>query len=229
MKRFKLLLVALFAIGFTTLALGNLVNTGHKLKVKEIQLHTTETELKTLELQQKELNTKLDEEIEQKTVNEEKVKQLEAEKQQLEQQRKELEAQLQARIEAKKLAARGVLGSPTAFAAEKPAGSKLEWLQASGIPESEWWAVDYIVTHESGWNPCAYYPSKSDCNLTAQQINNARGGDGTACGLGMSLPCGKWGMNWTDPVNQLRHMNIYVAKYGGWAGAVEYWKVNRHY
>ena len=38
-------------------------------------------------------------------------------------------------------------------------GNKHDWLKASGIPESDWQYVDYIVSKESGWKPCAYYPS----------------------------------------------------------------------
>lgn len=34
-------------------------------------------------------------------------------------------------------------------------GSKTEWLRASGIPESEWGYVDFIITKESTWNPNA--------------------------------------------------------------------------
>lgn len=84
------------------------------------------------------------------------------------------------------------------------------------------------MTRESGWNPCAYYPGQSNCGLTAAQVN-ATGGGSVACGLGMSKECGKWGKNWTDPVNQLKKMHIYVQQYGGWAGAVAFWKIHRSY
>ncbi len=115
-----------------------------------------------------------------------------------------------------------------------PTGTKEEWMRAAGIPESVWWAVDYIVSRESGWRPCSYYPSKNNCNMSAQEVNNTcashyNGDCAVACGLGMSLPCGKWGSNWTDPVNQLKNMSTYVNRYGGWAGAVSFWKANSHY
>lgn len=83
-------------------------------------------------------------------------------------------------------------------------GNKQTWLAASGIPSGYWWAVDSIVSGESGWNPSAY--------------NNSSG----ACGLGQQLPCGKWGGDWKDPVHALRSMNTYVQAYGGWAAAVEF-------
>lgn len=108
-------------------------------------------------------------------------------------------------------------------------GSKEQWMAAAGIPQSEWWAVDYIVRSESGWNPCAYNPGQTNCNLTAEEVNATQVGD-VACGIGQSLPCGKWGANWTDPVNQLVHQYSYVtAVYGGYAEAVAFWERNHHY
>ena len=86
-------------------------------------------------------------------------------------------------------------------------GSKQDWMTAAGIPSSEWWAVDSIVSGESGWNPNAY--------------NNSSG----ACGLGQQLPCGKWDNYgaWNDPVAALRAMTDYVnGRYGSWSQAVEF-------
>lgn len=93
---------------------------------------------------------------------------------------------------------------PTSAPAYSGGGNKDTWLAASGIPQSSWWAVDSIVSGESGWNPTAVNPSSG------------------ACGLGQQLPCGKWGGDWTDPVHALKSMNTYVQAYGGWAAAVEF-------
>jgi len=41
--------------------------------------------------------------------------------------------------------------------------------------------MSYIYEHESSNNPCAYYPSMSDCGYTGE----------AACGLGGALPCSK--------------------------------------
>ncbi len=93
-------------------------------------------------------------------------------------------------------------------------GNKETWLRASGIPESEWWAVDNIVSGESGWDPLAVNPSSG------------------ACGLGQQLPCGKWSGDWREPIGALKNMNIYVLnRYGSWSYAVEWrncvgWCVN---
>lgn len=95
-----------------------------------------------------------------------------------------------------------------------PSGNKDTWLAASGIDPSLWGYVDWIVTRESSWDPCAYYPSQHDCSATP--VN--------ACGLVMQNPCHKIGGDWRDPVAALQWANGYVQKYGGWAGAVTHWQ-----
>lgn len=171
-----------------------------------------ELELKSNEAKLIELNLKYDQVIQLQTKTEkekqEKLKKIE----QLETERKRLERELQAKLDRKaeeqqKLAtaakkASGV-GSVSA-STYKPSGNKQSWLAASGIPQKYWWAVDSIVSGESGWNPTAY--------------NSSSG----ACGLGQQLPCGKWAGDWKDPVAALKGMNGYVNKYGGWAGAVQF-------
>lgn len=91
-------------------------------------------------------------------------------------------------------------------------GSKQDWMRAAGIPESDWWAVDSIVSRESGWNPNAVNPSSG------------------ACGLGQQLPCGKWPGAWNDPVAALRAQYQYVKdRYGGYPQAVAFWNANHWY
>jgi len=88
-------------------------------------------------------------------------------------------------------------------------GSKNDWLAASGIPESDWGYVDYIVSHESGWNPNAV---------------NASSGAG---GLVQALPCGKVAGGCFDPVSNLKWADGYAkARYGSWAGAYQFWSSN---
>lgn len=101
-----------------------------------------------------------------------------------------------------------------------PSGNQADWLLASGIPQQYWRAVDYIVSRESGWRPCAYYPARNDCSASPS----------TACGLVMQNPCGKIGGDWRDPVAALKWADGYVnAKYGGWPGAQQYWMANGNY
>ncbi|MCI5826262.1 MAG: G5 domain-containing protein [Arcanobacterium sp.] len=91
-------------------------------------------------------------------------------------------------------------------------GTKTEWMAAAGIPQSDWGYVDYIVSRESGWNPSAY------------------NGSSGACSLVQALPCSKLGPNWNDPVVALQWQHGYVnSRYGGYAGAYNFWVANGWY
>lgn len=105
-------------------------------------------------------------------------------------------------------------GSPASSApAFNPSGSKADWMRAAGISDSDFGYVDYIISHESGWNYHA--------------VNRSSG----AYGLPQSLPAGKLasaGADWRDnPVTQLRWANNYaVGRYGSWEAAYRFWTVN---
>lgn len=88
-------------------------------------------------------------------------------------------------------------------------GSKDEWMSAAGISQNDWAYVDYIVKRESGWNP------------------NATNRSSGACGLVQALPCSKVPGNGYNPVDNLRWATGYAnARYGGWAGAYNFWIKN---
>lgn len=232
------LLAVILLVGFTALGINNLRNKDHKIQLQEVQLLDRKAQLKSLELQYKDLNQKLDVELKDKTTTKERIEQLEKEKADLEAERIRLEGELQAKLqrkEAERIAQAQarlvdtVTNTKPAQAAQAPSrasyvvtGNKQTWLQASGIPASEWWAVDLIVQRESGWNPCAYNPGRSDCNANPT----------SACGLAQSLPCGKQSVygHWTDPVANLKWQYDYVrGRYGGYAQAVAFWDRNHWY
>lgn len=104
--------------------------------------------------------------------------------------------------------------SPASSApAFNPSGSKADWMRAAGISDADFGYVDYIISHESGWNYHA--------------VNRSSG----AYGLPQSLPAGKLasaGADWRDnPVTQLRWANNYaVGRYGSWEAAYHFWTVN---
>jgi len=243
MKRFIFAAVAVcLVVGYASLAIQTAVNTTENIELQEVQLKSNITELKDLQLRYDNLNVELDH-TENKT--EEQIKKLQTEKEELEAERIRLEAELLAKRErqqqadeASRVAINTGALTQTASAAPAraaPTGNKAAWLAASNIPESQWWAVDSIVSRESGWNPCAYNPGRSNCNLSAAQVNafcttTDRNGCAVACGLGQSLPCGKWGSNWTDPVAQLNAQYRYVNdRYGGYPQAVAFWNQNSWY
>lgn len=91
-------------------------------------------------------------------------------------------------------------------------GSKQDWMTAAGIPQDQWVYVDYIVSRESGWNPNAVNPYSG------------------ACGLAQALPCSKVGAGATNPIVALQWQYGYVnARYGGYAGAYDFWVTNHWY
>ena len=103
--------------------------------------------------------------------------------------------------------------SASSAPAFNPSGSKADWMRAAGIADSDFGYVDYIISHESGWNYRA--------------VNRSSG----AYGLPQSLPAGKLasaGADWRDnPVTQLRWAHNYaVGRYGSWEAAYHFWTVN---
>lgn len=233
-RKLSIAIVTIVAIAFTLLAVNTIRATEHKLQLREVQLQERGAELKKLELKYRNLNTELD-----KTdkTNKDKIKQLEQEKKELDAERQRLERELQAKLQRKEQERLAqlerqenlisvVTQTETASAQAQPthsvSGNKESWLRASGIPEHEWSYVDSIVSRESGWQPCAYYPSQNNCNATPS----------TACGLAQSLPCGKQSKygHWTDPVANLKWQYEYVkGRYGGYAQAVAFWNANHWY
>lgn len=221
---------AILFIGFVGTGINDIRQNQVELELNKIELQDKALELNQVHLEKERLNTKFEEAINSGKVNEEKARQLEKEKLELEERTRQLERDLQAKkAEEARIAkletsrasntTREVAGATTR---NNISGNKETWLRASGIPESDWWAVDSIVSRESGWNPCAYNPGLSDCNANPT----------SACGLAQSLPCGKQAKygHWTDPVANLKWQHEYVtARYGGYPQAVAFWNSNHWY
>lgn len=98
----------------------------------------------------------------------------------------------------------------------KATGDHKNWVKQAGIPMKYWDDVNYIVSHESGWNPHATNPSSG------------------AYGLPQSLPAGKMaaaGKDWRDnPITQLKWMYSYVnSAYGGFPQAHAFWLTHHAY
>jgi hypothetical protein len=95
----------------------------------------------------------------------------------------------------------------TVVSSSLPTGSHEDWMAQAGISASDYGYVDYIISHESGWNPNAMNPSGAE-------------------GLPQALPYSKTGCAHGDPVCQLVWANGYAQKYGGWADAYSFWVSN---
>lgn len=107
----------------------------------------------------------------------------------------------------------GGVSPASSVPAFNPSGSKADWMRVAGISDADFGYVDYIISHESGWNYHA--------------VNRSSG----AYGLPQSLPAGKLasaGADWRDnPVTQLRWAHNYaVGRYGSWEDAYHFWTVN---
>lgn len=90
-------------------------------------------------------------------------------------------------------------------------GDKSAILGAAGVPSSEYYAADFVISRESGWNLAAH---------------NASGclGLGQACpGSKLVAACPDWQTNATC---QVGYFSGYAKKYGGWQGAYNFWVLN---
>jgi len=209
-------------VGYAAYGTNYIVSTNNKLQLQEIKLRSYSSELKELELKYDKVNTSLDAELHKNKQNDNKLKKIQAEKQHLEKQKKELEKKLQAKIKSRALAkaeaeraASVAISAMTASAtASASSGASPEaWMEAAGIPKSDWVYVDCViagcqgVSAEGGWDG-------------ATRWNTAGSG---AYGLCQALPGNKMssaGGDWeTNPVTQLRWCHEYAQAYGGWAAA----------
>lgn len=102
-----------------------------------------------------------------------------------------------------------------------PAGSHEDWMAAAGISASDYGYVNYIVSHEGGWEPCKVQGGAIDCSYAA---------NGGAMGYGVvqATPGNKMasaGPDWaTNPITQLKWASGYaVGRYGSWQAAYNHW------
>lgn len=96
-----------------------------------------------------------------------------------------------------------------------PEGSHTDWMRQAGISESEFGFANFIITHESRWQPFA------------------RNRDSGAYGLCQALPGGKMasaGADWeSNAITQLRWCDSYArGRYGSWREAYAFWQ-NKHW
>lgn len=137
-----------------------------------------------------------------------KIKEEREAKEKAEEEKKKAEEEAKLAAEAEARAAQGQAASAT-LPLYSGGGSKEEWLTSAGIAESDWAYVDYIVNHESGWNPNA--------------VNASSG----ASGLVQALPCGKVPGSCFNPVDNLKWADSYAkGRYGSWEGAYNFWVSN---
>lgn len=193
---------------FAAVGVNQLYTQEINLERREIELQDVRLELNEVKLKKIDLNSRFEEAINADEVNSELIKKLEQEKIELEERNRQLEVDLQAkRAEERRLAS--LRASTVSASTPTTQRSNQDLMRAVGIPESQWWAVDEIISRESGWNHLIWN----------------RGGSG-AYGLCQSLPASKMssaGSDYmTNPITQLKWCNEYAQGYGGWTKAVEF-------
>lgn len=124
------------------------------------------------------------------------------------------------------LATKSVIGTPVAAAAvtAAPVAPVLtqheQWMQTAGIAQSDWPAVEFIVSHESGWCTTKWEGEFGICPAY-------HGYSSDGYGLCQSTPADKMaieGPGWeTDPVLQLKWCALHAAGYGGWWASYDHW------
>jgi uncharacterized protein YabE (DUF348 family) len=90
-------------------------------------------------------------------------------------------------------------------------GDKSALLTAAGVPTSQQFAADFVISKESGWN-------------LASRNGSGCLGLGQACpGSKLIAACPSWSV---DANCQIRFFSDYASRYGGWNGAYQFWLVN---
>ncbi|NRO88846.1 phage tail tape measure protein [Lactobacillus helveticus] len=100
--------------------------------------------------------------------------------------------------------------------AGKATGDHAHWMKQAHIPEKDWSGINYIVSHESGWNPRITNPSSGTYGLGQMQGYNLH--YYTAHGAK------------SNPIAQLMGMMDYIHdRYGTVSKAVAFWQRNHAY
>ncbi len=94
--------------------------------------------------------------------------------------------------------------------ANLPSGSHEDWMAAAGISPSDYGYVNYIIEHESHWNPLS--------------VNSRSGATGVCQALPASKMASAGSDYMTNPITQLKWCSGYaVGRYGSWQRAYEVW------
>lgn len=207
------ILLAIAFIAFVALGISSITKTDNKLKLKDIQLKSTTTDLIQLNLKYDVLNKKLEKELDSKDHNEVKIKELEQEKQKLQDEQKRLQDELQAKAKAK-------------------ADQQAKLAQAASMTAKAYAATgnsakDYIYGRESGNCPTKWQGEYGACPAYHGVPTDPKVG----YGLCQATPASKMavmGEGWqTSYELQDKWCTQYaISRYGGWSAAYAFWITN---
>lgn len=107
-----------------------------------------------------------------------------------------------------------------------------QWMQDAGIAQSDWSAVDYIISHESGWCATKW---EGEIGYCPGQYAETYSTESTSRGYGLcqSTPAIKMAtvaIDWqTNPVTQLKWCSTHADGKGGWQASYVYWVAHRNW
>ena len=148
MKRLLKPFVAVLVVAFAALAIHSVTTTNNRLELRQVELKSSTTQLKTLQVKYDHLNEQLNKALQDGQTTDQQLKQLQDEKQQLEKEKADLEQQVSLKKAQQQKSVASVGVSATAYAATDPNTDKL-----------------YIYMRESGNNPGAINASSGACGL----------------------------------------------------------------
>jgi biotin carboxyl carrier protein len=208
------LLLAVMAIGlaaFISLGVWNIRTTNHKVQLKDIQLQDTSNDLKLNQLKAKELNDRLQKELNKSSTDQQKIQQLEQDQQKAKEREQQLQSQLQAKLDAKNAAAQKEQQVATSIP-----GTAVASAASSG----------YMTGCGDNASAAFIYGQESGGRVTGRCNPGAVNGGG-CYGIGQDCngivrnQCG------TDYACQNAYFNDYaVRRYGSWGGAEQFWRAN---
>lgn len=207
-------ILTLALLGFVGIGVANITRTHDKLKLRDIQLKSKQSDLLQLETKFQLLNK----ELEQKNLDAQKLKELEQQKQDLQKQLEQAQKDLQAKAEQKRLEqeklAQAASITPKVYA---DGGSCKDWILQAGIADVE----------------SAYKLMMRESSCIPSTVNSVG-----CIGLGQNCP-DKYGVYWlkqacpnwqNDPVCQMKRFNVYaIGRYGSWSRALAFSYANNWY
>lgn len=102
---------------------------------------------------------------------------------------------------------------------------RLVWHRWPSNKRAEWQALDAVISHESGWDPCAHWPGvHHDCGYNGAVLCT-NGLCSNACGIPQATPCPTgWRGHLERFRRQIRWLIRYVAqRYGDPIGALAHY------
>ncbi len=187
-----------------------------RIKLQSIDIKDRSEQIQQLQIKFDKANEQINNTLQQKDLDTQKLQQLEQERENLRKQLEDTQKALQAKIQNKERSTIALSGNASAAApaqATAPSGTCSDWIRQAGVddPGTAYW----LIMKESGCRPTAQNPSSTAYGI-GQFLNT------TWAGVG----CKKS----SDPVYQIQCMQKYVkARYGSWAGAKSFWVRNHHY